>query len=132
LQKDNRKNPSVTNVPFRLKKGSLLPSCRNCAQATQYGAKEITARIAVRETEEPVAGDLRKERRKSLQAARHGAGFAPTGHQSCGGLSRIRSWTVPSHCNALGGNGLVPAAQPGLVKRHSSPRSELHLCSSDT
>ena len=44
------------------------------------------ARIAMRKTEDPVAGNVRKKRRKSLQAAHYGAGFISTGHHSCGGL----------------------------------------------
>lgn len=54
--------------------------------ASQYGAEETMAGIAMRKTEDPVAGDVRKEQRSSLQAAHCGAGFIATGHGSCRGL----------------------------------------------
>lgn len=43
-------------------------------------------RITMRKREDPIAGDLGKEGRNSLHAAHHGAGFAATAHQSCGGF----------------------------------------------
>lgn len=40
----------------------------------------------MRKTEDPVAGDVSKEWKNSLQAAHYGAGFISTDHHSCGGL----------------------------------------------
>lgn len=77
------KSPSVTNVPFRLKKGFCCPAPGT--PAAQYRAEETMAGIAMRKTENPVAGDVRMERR-SLQAVYCGAGSLSTGHGSCRGL----------------------------------------------
>lgn len=116
---DRKKSPSVTNVPFHLKKGSLLPCSRNSSLSVwswrDYG------RHCNEENRRPSGWRCQKRREEQSPSCTLWGWLYSYRSWELQRASHSRSCTVTCHWHMLRGRGLILAVQSGLVKGHYRP-----------